>query len=118
VYYLEQVLYERDYYRSQTCPRRAYPLGLPLSAYLDSVLSNILLPARCSWYAEFCMHGCKISGVGTRKTDLAREMGEGIEEIGEKMGEERCEGERGTAQVSSCRCGCECTVVTDSGPLA
>jgi hypothetical protein len=68
------------------------------------------------------MHGCKISGVGTRKTDLAREMGEGIEEIGEKMGEkmgeERCEGERGTAQVSSCWCGCECTVVIDSGPLA
>jgi hypothetical protein len=40
------VLCERDYYRSQTSPRRAHPLGLPLSAGLGSVLSNILLLAR------------------------------------------------------------------------
>jgi hypothetical protein len=39
--------------------------------------------------------------------------------MGGKMGEERCEGEREAAQVSSSVwCGCECTVVTDSGPLA
>src|SRR5271170_6699576 len=55
----EQVLCERDYHRSRTCPRRAHPLGLPLSARLDSVLSNTLFPAGCSWCAEFCMRRCK-----------------------------------------------------------
>src|SRR5436305_2321334 len=45
-----EVLCERDFYRSRTCPRRAHPLGLPLSARLDSVLFNNLLPARCSWW--------------------------------------------------------------------
>jgi hypothetical protein len=59
------------------------------------------------------------------------EDGGGIGEIGEKMGEkmgekkggkmeeERCEGERETAQVSSSvGVVVKCTVVTDSGPLA
>jgi hypothetical protein len=31
---------------------------LPLSARLDSVLSNILLPVQCSWLVELCMCGC------------------------------------------------------------
>jgi hypothetical protein len=41
------------------------------------------------------------------------------EKMGEKMGEERCEGERGDgSSLLICWCGCECTVVTDSGLLA
>jgi hypothetical protein len=81
VYCLEQVLCEWDCYRSRTCPRRAHPLGLPLSARLDSVLSNILSPARCSWCAEFCMRGCKYLEWERERKVFAGEMGE-------KMGEE------------------------------
>ena len=55
--------------------------------------------------------------------EIGEKMGEKVDEkmgekMGGKMGEETCEGKRETAQVSSCRCGCECTVVTVSGPLA
>jgi hypothetical protein len=66
--------------------RRAHPLGLPLSALLDSVLSNILLPAWCSWCAEFCMRGCNIWSANEKERSCWRD-GRGIGEIGEKMGE-------------------------------
>src|SRR5450755_2951830 len=110
VYHLDQVLCKRACYRSQTCLQRAHPLGLPLSARLDSALSNILLPARCLWCAEFCMRGCKyLEWERERKVLLERwerdqrdKRGEKMggkmsEKIGRKMGEERYEGERETA---------------------
>jgi hypothetical protein len=99
---------------------------------LAIVLSHSCAGLKAAWLVDaFCRPWWRDRrGIGDIEAEIE-------EKIGEKTGEERCEGERETAIYRICSCKrnaqgneknplmcfrshlcCECTVVTDSGPLA